>query len=115
MFLPVQPVADATATASVNCFFYYEGTFSGTIGGMGQTEHTVVLNDIAPSDSYVNLTGVTINCGVDNEGFSLAQRTAEYMYNTLANLMFTNGNSAGLTDDGIITGKWSPEVVQFNS
>ena len=28
---------------------------------------------------------------------------------------FTNGNSAELTDDGIITGKWSPEVVQFNS
>lgn len=115
VFLPVQPVADTTATASVNCFFYYEGTFSGTIGGMGQTEHTVVLNDIAPSDSYVNLTGVTINCGVDNEGFSLAQITAEYMYNTLANLMFTNGNSAELTDGGIITVKWSPEVVQFNS
>lgn len=84
VFLPVQPVADTTATASVNCFFYYEGTFSGTIGGMGQTEHTVVLNDIASSDSYVNL-------------------------------MFTNGNSAELTDEGIITGKWSPEVVQFNS
>lgn len=45
----------------------------------------------------------------------IAQRTAEYMCNTLANLMFTNGNSAEITDDGIITGKWSPEVVQFNS
>lgn len=43
------------------------------------------------------------------------KRTAEYMYNTLANLMFTNGNSAKLTDDCIITGEWSPEVVQFNS
>ena len=61
---------------------------------------------IVPSRSFLT---------VDNAGFSSAQRTAEYMYNTLANLMFTNGNSAELTDDGIITGKWSPEVVQFNS
>lgn len=61
---------------------------------------------IVPSRSFLT---------VDNAGFSLAQRTAEYMYNTLANLMFTNGNSAELTDDGIITGEWSPEVVQFNS
>lgn len=71
VFLPVQPVADTTSTTSINCFFYYEGTFSGTIGGMGQTEHTVVLNDIAPSDTYVNLTGVTINCGVDNKGYAV--------------------------------------------
>jgi hypothetical protein len=45
----------------------------------------------------------------------LAQRTAEYMYNTLANLMFTSGNSAELANEGIVTGKWTPEVVQFNS
>ena len=48
-------------------------------------------------------------------GFVLAQRTAEYMYNTLANLMFTSGNSAELANEGIVTGKWTPEVVQFNS
>lgn len=65
-----------------------------------------------PSSSWIpkELT----NSSFTGTGFSLAQITAEYMYNTLANLMFTNGNSAELTDDGIITGKWSPEVVQFN-
>lgn len=50
-----------------------------------------------------------------NAGFVLAQRTAEYMYNTLANIMFTSGNSAELANEGIVTGKWTSEVVQFNS
>ena len=34
---------------------------------------------------------------------------------TLANLMFTSGNSAELANEGIVTGKWTPEVIQFNS
>lgn len=61
---------------------------------------------IVPSRSFLT---------VDNAGFVLAQRTAEYMYNTLANFMFTSGNSAELANEGIVTGKWTPEVVQFNS
>ena len=61
---------------------------------------------IVPSRSFLT---------VGNAGFVLAQRTAEYMYNTLANLMFTSGNSAELANEGIVTGKWTPEVVQFNS
>ena len=28
---------------------------------------------------------------------------------------FTSGNSAELANEGIVTGKWTPEVVQFNS
>lgn len=167
VFLPVQPVADTTATASVNCFFYYEGyavygcpvdtsksnavtfrtvdtdsasatttrtfkvvntgTYSFPAGTVGFPSLELKAEDVVVQEGHkvsVRLTtsatkGVIVPSRsfltVDNAGFSLAQRTAEYMYNTLANLMFTNGNPAELTDDGIITGKWSPEVVQFNS
>ena len=71
VFIPIQPVASASATTSIHCFFVYEGTFRGTIGGFGQTEHIVTLNDLSPKDSFVQVSGVQITCGIDDQGFAV--------------------------------------------
>lgn len=103
------------------------GTYSFPVGTIGFPSLELQAEDVVVQEGHkvsVRLTtsaksGVIVPSRsfltVDNAGFVLAQRTAEYMYNTLANLMFTNGNSAELANEGIVTGKWTPEVVQFNS
>ena len=51
---------------------------------------------------------------VDNHGFVLGKRIADYYYNTLANLLFTNGNSAEIADEGVVSGKWNNTIVELN-
>lgn len=71
VFIPVQVASSGSTSASIVCLFSYEGTFTGTIGGFGQTTHTVVLNDIAPEGSYVELHGVSISCSIDDDGYAV--------------------------------------------
>lgn len=46
----------------------YEVTFSGSVGGFGQTDHVVSLKGLCGDDQYVFLKSVNVICGVDNEG-----------------------------------------------
>lgn len=69
--IPTQTVADPSAEMHVLIHFYYEGNYTGSIGGFGQTEHTVVLNDMCGKDQYVETTAVSIQCGVDDQGYAV--------------------------------------------
>lgn len=53
---------------------------------------------------------------VDNAGFLSAYRTMQYFYNTLGNLMFTDGYQAEVTEDtsnspAVIAGTWDSDIV----
>ena len=65
-FIPVQVVADKGVT--IDAMASYEATFSGSIGGFGQTDHTVTLKGLCNDGQYVFLKSVNIMCGTDNEG-----------------------------------------------
>lgn len=65
-FIPVQVVADKAI--SIDAMASYEVTFSGSVGGFGQTDHTVSLNGLCGDDQYVFLKSANVMCGVDNEG-----------------------------------------------
>lgn len=65
-FIPVQVVADKAI--SIDAMASYEVTFSGPVGGFGQTDHVVSLNGLCGDDQYVFLKSVNVICGVDNEG-----------------------------------------------
>lgn len=65
-FIPVQTVADKTVT--IDAMGSYEATFSGPIGGFGQTDHVVSLKGLCGDNQYVFLKSVNVICGVDNEG-----------------------------------------------
>lgn len=65
-FVPVQVVA--TKDVSIDARASYEVTFSGPIGGFGQTDHVVNIGGLCPSGQYVFLKSVNIMCGVDNLG-----------------------------------------------
>lgn len=65
-FIPVQVVADKAI--SIDAMASYEVTFSGSVGGFGQTDHVVSLNGLCGDDQYVFLKSVNVICGVDNEG-----------------------------------------------
>lgn len=65
-FVPVQVVADKGVT--IDAMASYEATFSGSIGGFGQTDHTVTLKGLCGDGQYVFLKSVNILCGIDNEG-----------------------------------------------
>ena len=65
-FIPVQVVADKAI--SIDAMASYEVTFSGSVGGFGQTDHVVSLKGLCGDDQYVFLKSVNIICGVDNEG-----------------------------------------------
>lgn len=65
-FIPVQVVADKVI--SIDALASYEVTFSGSVGGFGQTDHVVSLKGLCGDDQYVFLKSVNVICGVDNEG-----------------------------------------------
>ena len=65
-FVPVQVVADKGVT--IDAMASYEVTFSGSIGGFGQTDHTVTLKGLCGDDQYVFLKSVNVLCSTDNEG-----------------------------------------------
>jgi hypothetical protein len=65
-FIPVQVVADKAI--SIDAMASYEVTFSGSVGGFGQTDHVVSLSGLCGDDQYVFLKSVNVICGVDNEG-----------------------------------------------
>lgn len=65
-FIPVQVVADKAI--SIDAMASYEVTFSGSVGGFGQTDHVVSLKGLCGDDQYVFLKSVNVICGVDNEG-----------------------------------------------
>ena len=65
-FIPVQVVADKAI--SIDAMASYEVTFSGSVGGFGQTDHVVSLNGLCGDDQYVFLKSANVMCGVDNEG-----------------------------------------------
>lgn len=70
-FFPVQVQGESSPKTTILCQFSYTGTWTGSTGGFGQTAHTVVLNDLAPSGQFVEVKGVTINCSIDNESFAV--------------------------------------------
>lgn len=53
---------------SIDAMASYEVTFSGPVGGFGQTDHVVSLKGLCGDDQYVFLKSVNVICGVDNEG-----------------------------------------------
>lgn len=53
---------------SIDAMASYEVTFSGSVGGFGQTDHVVSLKGLCWDDQYVFLKSVNVICGVDNEG-----------------------------------------------
>lgn len=53
---------------SIDAKASYEVTFSGSVGGFGQTDHVVSLKGLCWDDQYVFLKSVNVICGVDNEG-----------------------------------------------
>lgn len=55
-------------TFSIDAMASYEVTFSGSVGGFGQTDHVVSLNGLCGDDQYVFLKSVNVICGVDSEG-----------------------------------------------
>lgn len=65
-FIPVQVVADKAI--SIDAMASYEVTFSGSVGGFGQTDHVVSLNGLCDVGQYVFLKSANVMCGVDNEG-----------------------------------------------
>lgn len=68
-FTPCQVVSNKGV--EINVHGHYEATYSGTIGGMGQTEHSVSLGGITSSGSFVNLKSVQIICSVDDQGVAV--------------------------------------------
>lgn len=64
--IPVQVVADKAI--SIDAMASYEVTFSGSVGGFGQTDHVVSLNGLCDVGQYVFLKSANVMCGVDNEG-----------------------------------------------
>ena len=65
-FISVQVVADKAI--SIDAMASYEVTFSGSVGGFGQTDHVVSLSGLCGDDRHVFLKSVNVICGVDNEG-----------------------------------------------
>lgn len=53
---------------SIDAKASYEVTFSGSVGGFGQTDRVVSLKGLCWDDQYVFLKSVNVICGVDNEG-----------------------------------------------
>lgn len=72
-FIPVQVVADKAIP--IDAMASYEVTFSGSVGGFGQTDHVVSLNGLCGDDQYVFLKSANVMCGVDNEGNGVLSRT----------------------------------------
>ena len=68
-FSPCQVVSNKGT--EINILGHYEATFSGTVGGMGQTDHIVSLGGMCSSDSYVNLKSVQIMCSTDDQGVAV--------------------------------------------
>lgn len=62
-FIPVHVVADKAIF--IDAMASYEVTFSGSVGGFGQTDHVVSLNGLCGDDQYVFLKVI---CGGVNEG-----------------------------------------------
>lgn len=60
-FIPVQVVADKAI--SIDAMASYEVTFSGPVGGFGQTDHVVSLKGLCGDDQYVFLKSVNVICG----------------------------------------------------
>lgn len=54
--------------ATIDAMASYEVTFSGSVGGFGQTGHVVSLKGLCEDDQYVFLKSVNVICRVDNEG-----------------------------------------------
>ena len=61
-FIPVQVVADKAI--SIDAMASYEVTFSGSVGGFGQTDHVVSLNGLCNVGQYVFLKSANVMCGV---------------------------------------------------
>ena len=69
-FSPCQVVSNKGT--QINVTGHYEATYSGTIGGMGQTDHTVSLGGLCDASSYVNLKSVSVMCSTDDQGIAVS-------------------------------------------
>lgn len=69
-FSPCQVVSNKGT--QINVIGHYEATYSGTIGGMGQTDHTISLGGLCDASSYVNLKSVSIMCSTDDQGIAVS-------------------------------------------
>lgn len=58
-------------TVEINVIGHYKATFSGSIGGMGQTDHTVELTGMCPSGQYVNIKDIQVMCSTDDQGIAV--------------------------------------------
>lgn len=65
-FIPVQVVADKSV--GIECRGVYRASVTCTLGATGITTHTVKLNDMCPSNTYVELKSVQISCSRDSNG-----------------------------------------------
>lgn len=65
-FIPVQVAT--TKSISIDAMGYYVGTFSGSIGGFGQTDHTVNLDSLCGEGQHVFLKSVEVQCSTDDLG-----------------------------------------------
>lgn len=65
-FIPVQVVADKSV--GIEAYGVYRASITCTLGATGTTTHTVCLNDLCPSGTFVELKSVSISCTRDSNG-----------------------------------------------
>lgn len=65
-FIPVQVVADKSI--GIDAYGVYRASVTCQLGATGTATHTVCLNDLCPSDTFVELKSVNIMCTRDSNG-----------------------------------------------